>query len=353
MPARVFNSSAMVKSILSRSERQSHPDTTRARRVVADQEFGGCDVETVSASAVEETLSGSLGRRRIAASLAVVCAYLVLGLAAFWPDLPHMSGAIFSRATLGDPQLTLWQVAWVHYALEHGLNPFFSHAIFVPGGLNLGINTASPLLGLVTTPLAPFVRPVTILNLIAVIAMPISATAAFFVLRKWKVWLPAAAIGGLVYGFGPNMVGQNLDLHIELTFLPEASAIDRRYSGIHSSAQGDLLAPWPPNSASCSPARFRSAGRGGRTCCHHWRRGHRVRGDSAPSARSGTSDASRLIGSHRWFRYAGAARLSGYGCSLPDPSTSPRHLTFRTIHTTKMTCSTSLFRAQPNASHSV
>ena len=177
-------------------------------------------METVSASAVEETLSGSLGRRRIAASLAVVCAYLVLGLAAFWPDLPHMSGAIFSRATLGDPQLTLWQVAWVHYALEHGLNPFFSHAIFVPGGLNLGINTASPLLVLVTTPLAPFVRPVTILNLIAVIAMPISATAAFFVLRKWKVWLPAAAIGGLVYGFGPNMVGQNLDLHIELTFLP-------------------------------------------------------------------------------------------------------------------------------------
>lgn len=175
---------------------------------------------TVSASAVEETLSGSLSRSRIAAPLAVVCAYLVLGLAAFWPDLPHISGAIFSRAALGDPQLSLWQVSWVHYALEHGLNPFFSPAIFVPGGLNLGINTASPLLGLVTTPLAPFVSPVTILNLIAVAAMPLSATAAFFVLRKWQVWLPAAAIGGLVYGFGPNMVGQNLDLHVELTFLP-------------------------------------------------------------------------------------------------------------------------------------
>ena len=111
-------------------------------------------------------------------------------------------------------------MAWVHYALEHGLNPFFSHAMFVPGGLNLGINTASPLLGFVTTPLAPFVAPVTILNLLAVAAMPISATAAFFVLRKWEVWLPAAAIGGLVYGFGPNMVSQNLDLHVELTFLP-------------------------------------------------------------------------------------------------------------------------------------
>jgi hypothetical protein len=114
----------------------------------------------------------------------------------------------------------LWEVAWEHHALEHGLNPFFSHAIFVPGGLNLGMNTATPLLGVVTTPLAPFVGPVTILNLIAVAAMPISAISAFFVLRKWKVWLPAAAIGGLVYGFGPNTVGQNLDLHIYLTFIP-------------------------------------------------------------------------------------------------------------------------------------
>lgn len=177
-------------------------------------------METVSEPAVGETLSGSLRRRRITASLAVICTYLVLGLAAFWSDLPHISGVIFSGATLGDPQLALWELAWEHYALLHGLNPFFSHALFVPGGLNLGINTASPVLGLVTMPLVPFVRPVTILNLIAVAAMPISATAAFFVLRKWKVWLPAAAIGGLVYGFGPNMVGQNVDLHIELTFLP-------------------------------------------------------------------------------------------------------------------------------------
>jgi hypothetical protein len=114
----------------------------------------------------------------------------------------------------------LWEVSWEHYALLHGLNPFFSHAMFVPGGLNLGMNTATPLLGFITTPLALFLGPVTILNLIAVAAMPLSAISAFFVLRKWKVWLPAAAIGGLVYGFGPNTVGQNLDLHIYLTFIP-------------------------------------------------------------------------------------------------------------------------------------
>jgi hypothetical protein len=50
--------------------------------------------------------------------------------------------------------------------------------------------------------------------------MPISAISAYFVLRKWYIWQPAAAIGGLVYGFGPNTVAQNLDLHIYLTFIP-------------------------------------------------------------------------------------------------------------------------------------
>lgn len=175
---------------------------------------------TVSASAVKETTSGSLKRRRIAASLAVVCVYLLLGFAAFWPDIWHISSTIFSQANLGDPELSLWELSWEHHALLHGLNPFFSNAMFVPGGLNLGMNTATPLLGFITTPLALFLGPVTILNLIAVTAMPISATAAFFVLRKWNVWLPAAAIGGLIYGFGPNTVGQNLDLHIYLTFIP-------------------------------------------------------------------------------------------------------------------------------------
>jgi hypothetical protein len=141
-------------------------------------------------------------------------------LAAFWQDLPRISEVVFSGASLGDPQLLLWEISWEHYALLHGLNPFFSHAIFVPGGVNLGTNVDAPLLGFVTAPLAPFVSPVAIFNLIAVVAMPISATAAYFVLRKWQVWLPAAAIGGLVYGFGPEAVAQNLDLHIFLTFIP-------------------------------------------------------------------------------------------------------------------------------------
>ncbi len=49
--------------------------------------------------------------------------------------------------------------------------------------------------------------------------MPASATAAFVVLRKWRVWAPAAALGGLIYGFSPYAIGHNLG-HVVLVFLP-------------------------------------------------------------------------------------------------------------------------------------
>ncbi len=113
----------------------------------------------------------------------------------------------------------LWLLAWVPHAVAHGLNPFFSNAMYVPTGLNLGQNTASPLLGLITAPLAPVASPLVRANLMTVLAMPASATAGFVVLRKWDVWWPAAALGGLIYGFSPFLIGHSLG-HLSLIFMP-------------------------------------------------------------------------------------------------------------------------------------
>lgn len=113
----------------------------------------------------------------------------------------------------------MWFLAWIPHALAGGLNPFFSHAIFEPTGVNLAQNTEAPLLGLITAPFAPFLGPVARANLLMVLAMPVSASAAFVVMRRWQVWGPAAALGGLVYGFSPYCVGQGLG-HVVLMFIP-------------------------------------------------------------------------------------------------------------------------------------
>ncbi len=156
-------------------------------------------------------------RRNRTFALVVVLGYVLISVAAFWPVMPWSSTRIFG--TGGDSILAMWFLAWVPHALAHGLNPLFSNAIFVPTGVNLAQNTEAPLLGLLTAPFALFLGPVARANLLMVLAMPASATAAFFVLRKWRVWGPAAALGGLIYGFSPYAVGQGLG-HLVLIFLP-------------------------------------------------------------------------------------------------------------------------------------
>jgi hypothetical protein len=115
-------------------------------------------------------------------------------------------------------------------------------------GVNLAQNTASPLLGLLTAPLVPVLSPIARANLLLVLGMPVSATAAFVVLRKWRVWGPAAALGGLLYGFSSYMVGQSRD-HIELIFVPlppfialtVVSILQRRGSSLRLGIQLGLL----------------------------------------------------------------------------------------------------------------
>jgi hypothetical protein len=156
--------------------------------------------------------------RKVSPSMVVTLGYLSIGLAAFWPVLPwDFAQRLFGSH--GDYMQSVWFLGWVPHALVHGLNPFFSNAMFVPTGVNLAQNTESPLLGLVAAPFTLTLGPVVSANLLMVLAMPASATAAFVVLRKWRVWGPAAALGGLIYGFSPYMVAESL-AHVDRVFVP-------------------------------------------------------------------------------------------------------------------------------------
>jgi hypothetical protein len=177
-------------------------------------------VERVPPETAPTVTPSSRGRRF---AVCVVVVYLLLGIAAFWPLLPWSSQRLFGPSQYllipQDATQFTWFLAWVPYALAHGLDPFFSHSIFSPTGVNLAQNTAAPLLGLLTAPLAPVMGPIARANFLMILAMPMSATAAFVVLRLWRVWGPAAAIGGLAYGFSTFAVGESL-AHPFLVFCP-------------------------------------------------------------------------------------------------------------------------------------
>lgn len=154
-------------------------------------------------------------RQHLLLDAGVIVVYVWLGLVAFAPLRPWTSTRV---AGIGaDPVLGTWSLAWVSHALGHGINPLFSNTLYAPAGVQVA--QSSPLLGAFTGLLAPLLSPVARGNVLMVLAMPVSASAAYFVLRKWEVWAPAAAIGGLVYGFSPFEIGQALG-HLGLVFLP-------------------------------------------------------------------------------------------------------------------------------------
>ena len=152
----------------------------------------------------------------------------------FWPLLPATTGRLFGYLS-PDRGLNVWFLGWEAHALVHGHNPLFSPAIFAPAGVNLLENTSAPFLGVILAPVTLLLGPVASANLLMVTAMPLSATAAFVVLRKWQVWRPAAALGGLMYGFSPYMVGQSLG-HLTLVFVPLPPLI--AFVRIHPATKG-------------------------------------------------------------------------------------------------------------------
>jgi hypothetical protein len=118
----------------------------------------------------------------------------------FRPILLHASQAVMDQKSM-DPNFYVWGLRWWPYAIEHGLNPFYTHQIAAPAGHSLVWVTTAPPVTLLAVPLTLIAGPVTALNLLTALSLPVSAWAAFVLCRRLtgKFW-PALA-GGAVFGF--------------------------------------------------------------------------------------------------------------------------------------------------------
>ena len=150
--------------------------------------------------------------------------YCLLAVLIYWPANPvdpnRMPGGGF-----GDPVQAAWFLAWIPYALRHGLEIFHSNLVDYPSGVDLANNASMPLLGILASPVTVLLGPVSSLNVLLRLAFAASAGSMFLVLRQWCSRWPVAFFGGLIYGFSPYMVSQGQgDAHLDLVFaaLPPA-----------------------------------------------------------------------------------------------------------------------------------
>src|SRR3954468_19344768 len=144
-------------------------------------------------------------RRAVPFSAVVLGAYVALAVAVF-------SGAWRDPATrwVGndfDPILFIWHLRWMPFALGDGHNPLLSNYMAYPDGFNLMWNTSILLPAFVLSPITLLLGMIVAYNVLATLALALSAWCAYFALRRYARPLPAA-IGGLLYGFSPFMFAQ-------------------------------------------------------------------------------------------------------------------------------------------------
>lgn len=175
----------------------------------------------------QETETSPYRRRIDALALLgfVLVAFLYFGLA-----LTVGAGSEY-LGTASDPQIFIWSFAWWPHALLHGLNPFVTHAIWAPTGVNLTWTTTVPGLALLFAPLTYLVGPVDSYNVAATLMPALAAWTAYLLCRHLtrNVW--ASLVGGYLFGFSSYMLGQETShLHMSSVFLlPVVALLVTRY----------------------------------------------------------------------------------------------------------------------------
>ena len=175
----------------------------------------------VPSGGVRHAASGLRGfLRRVPGWLAAGLVYAGLGVGMWWHVWTGRPASTMVCAC-GDPPSIAWFIAWPAYAISHGHSLFYSTWVHVPGGINLLDNTSVLALGVVLSPVTWLFGPIATLNVALTLAPPLSALSAYGCLRRaLRVRPPAAFLGGLLFGFSPYMMRNEVFNHLQVTFLP-------------------------------------------------------------------------------------------------------------------------------------
>jgi hypothetical protein len=157
--------------------------------------------------------------RRLPTNAVVLLGYAVVSFAYFgWRLLPHPGRPYVGGGR--DPQIFIWSFAWWPHAILHGQNPFVSHAIFAPDGINLAWTTSVPGLAIVFSPLTLLFGPTASFNVAALLMPALAAFTAYLLCRHLTRAAWASVAGGYLFGFSAYVLGQELGhLHASSVFL--------------------------------------------------------------------------------------------------------------------------------------
>ena len=129
-----------------------------------------------------------------------LCSYLPLAALGYLPVWTHWSSQL-NGCNCWDQILQEWFIHWTPSAIVHGHSVLVTNYIDAPNGINVMWNASVLGLGALASPLTQTIGVVHTMAILMTLSIALSASAMFILLRRWIRWLPAAWLGGLVYGF--------------------------------------------------------------------------------------------------------------------------------------------------------
>jgi hypothetical protein len=190
----------------------SHPDDGPASQAAATL------AEPARPEAVSPgTPGGRLASPVLQGGIAFLIYLVVWVSTAFRPVVIHATQMVLYQKSQ-DPNLNVWILGWWPYAIGHALNPFYTHQIFAPAGYSLAWVTTMPPLALLAAPLTAAAGPVLTFNLLASLALPVSAWAAYLLCRRLTGRFWAALAGGTVFGFSAYETSHGVMGQLNLAF---------------------------------------------------------------------------------------------------------------------------------------
>ena len=146
------------------------------------------------------------GSARDRYGLGALGVYLALSMLVFGRGLVgHFTTRHVGKA-VGDPALVAWFLQWVAHAVVHRINPFHTNLLWAPATFNMAWTTWMPLVGLLLAPITRALGPVASLNVVFLLALPLSAWSAFVLYRYVTGSWWASLMGGYFFGFSGYMM---------------------------------------------------------------------------------------------------------------------------------------------------
>ena len=142
-----------------------------------------------------------------------------------------LSWAFFGRALFGhfsdshigagpDTALMMWSLVWWPHAIANHLNPFLTHVMWAPSGLNLTWQTHIPFAAAIASPLTLTVGPVATYNVLCLLSITLDAWCGFVLCRYLSRSYWPSLLGGYIFGFSAFFLGHLTfgHLHMLLAF---------------------------------------------------------------------------------------------------------------------------------------